>query len=116
MECNEVKTPKYQTRKSPAFHAGKCPGQTKQGKDGVYESKEDARGVYKWIKVGITRKAPKVDNNHTAGLKALAKKHPRVKDVGFLWKNPLNPKSTGIRWTVRDLEIFRKFQKAFVKS
>ena len=62
MECVEVKTPKYQTRKSPAFHAGKCPGQTKQGKDGVYESKEDARGVYKWIKVGTkvgsTRKVP----------------------------------------------------------
>ena len=47
-----------------------------------------------------------------AALLALAKKHPRTKDVGFLWKNPLNAKSTGIRWTPRDLEIFRKFQKA----
>jgi hypothetical protein len=47
-----------------------------------------------------------------AALKALAKKHPLTKDVGFLWKNPLNAKSKGIRWTPRDLEMFRKFQKA----
>jgi len=43
-------------------------------------------------------------------LMALAKKHPHAKDVGFLWKNPLNSKSTGIRWNKRDLELFRKFQ------
>jgi hypothetical protein len=68
MPCEEVKGVKYQTRKSPAFHAGECPGQTKKGKDGVYESKADARGVYKWVKVGAkvgakaspaTRKASK---------------------------------------------------------
>jgi len=66
MPCEEVKGVKYQTRKSPAFHAGECQGQTKKGKDGVYESKADARGVYKWVKFGSkvgpkasTRKASK---------------------------------------------------------
>jgi hypothetical protein len=43
-------------------------------------------------------------------LKALAVAHPRAVDVGYLWKNPLNPRSWGIRWTNKDLELFRKFQ------
>lgn len=43
-------------------------------------------------------------------LRALAKKHPYAEDVGYLWKNPLNPRSTGRRWTNRDLNLFRKFQ------
>lgn len=43
-------------------------------------------------------------------LKALAKKHPYATDVGYLWKNPLNPRSVGIRWTNRDLDLFKKFQ------
>ena len=69
MVCEEVKSEKYQTRKSPPFHAGHCPGQTKKGKDGDYVSKEDARGVYKWVKASAgvgavvkasqTKKAPK---------------------------------------------------------
>jgi hypothetical protein len=45
-----------------------------------------------------------------AALRELAKKNPHATAVGFLWKNPLNPRSKGIRWTPRDLEIFRKFQ------
>ena len=45
-----------------------------------------------------------------AALRELAKRHPRAKDVGFLWKNPFNSKSRGIRWSARDLEIFRQFQ------
>jgi hypothetical protein len=56
MECKEVMTPKYQNRKSPAYHAGKCAGQTKKGKDGDYISKEGSNGVYKWVKVNTTRK------------------------------------------------------------
>jgi hypothetical protein len=40
----------------------------------------------------------------------LAKKHPYDKHVGYLWKNPFNPKSLGIRWTTTDLELFRLFQ------
>jgi hypothetical protein len=43
-------------------------------------------------------------------LKALAKKHPYATDLGHLWKNPLNPRSLGIRWTNRDLDLFKKFQ------
>lgn len=46
-------------------------------------------------------------------LRALAKKHPRTEHVGFLWKNPLNFKSKGIRWTTTDLALFRKFQKEY---
>jgi len=50
MVCIEVKTEKYQTRKSPAFHAKDCKGLSKKGKDGVYISKPDAKGIYKWTK------------------------------------------------------------------
>jgi len=46
-------------------------------------------------------------------LRALAKKHPRAKDVGFMWKNPLNSRSKGIRWTASDLKLFREFQKEY---
>uniref|UniRef100_A0A6C0DI00 Uncharacterized protein n=1 Tax=viral metagenome TaxID=1070528 RepID=A0A6C0DI00_9ZZZZ len=56
MGCTEIKTEKYQTRKSPAFHAKDCVGQIKKGKDGQYVSKKDASGVYKWVKVNATRK------------------------------------------------------------
>jgi hypothetical protein len=65
MPCTEVLSKKYQTRKSPPFHAGDCKGATKKGKDGDYVSKPDARGIYKWVKdAGLlnrrkTRKAPK---------------------------------------------------------
>jgi hypothetical protein len=43
-------------------------------------------------------------------LRALAKKHPYTENVGQLWKNPLNPRSKGIRWSVSDLKLFRQFQ------
>jgi hypothetical protein len=43
-------------------------------------------------------------------LRELAKKHPYAENVGYMWKNPLNSKSKGIRWTSQDLELFRKFQ------
>lgn len=43
-------------------------------------------------------------------LRALAKKHPHSKDVGYLWKNPLNSRSTGRRWTASDLKLFRQLQ------
>ena len=54
--CTEVKSEKYQTRKSPAYHAGDCKGDTKEGKDGNYISKADTRGIYRWIKINATRK------------------------------------------------------------
>ena len=50
MPCSEVKAAKYQTRKSPPFHAKDCKNLTKKGKDGEYVSKPDAKGVYKWVK------------------------------------------------------------------
>jgi hypothetical protein len=43
-------------------------------------------------------------------LRTLAKKHPYVEHVGYVWKNPLNPRSRGLRWSAQDLEIFRQFQ------
>jgi len=46
-------------------------------------------------------------------LRALAKKHPYAENVGHMWKNPLNPKSTGKRWSVTDLKLFRKFQSEY---
>lgn len=46
-------------------------------------------------------------------LRELAKKHPYAKNVGYMWKNPLDSKSKGIRWSTEDLEIFRKFQTKY---
>jgi hypothetical protein len=46
-------------------------------------------------------------------LRALAKKHPYAENVGYKWKNPLNPKSTGIRWSTSDLNLFKKLQKEY---
>lgn len=54
MSCKELKTKKYQTRKSPAFSAQACKGLTKKGKDGTYVSKADKRGIYKWVKANGT--------------------------------------------------------------
>jgi hypothetical protein len=54
MSCKELKTKKYQTRKSPAFSAQACKGLTKKGKDGTYISKADKRGIYKWVRAGNT--------------------------------------------------------------
>lgn len=56
MPCKEIKSSKYQTRKSPAYHAKDCKDLTKKGKDGQYISKKDERGIYKWVKVNTTRK------------------------------------------------------------
>ncbi len=58
MPCTEVKTEKYQTRKSPPFHAKDCKNLTKKGKDGPYRSKADAKGIYKWVK-GVPTAAKK---------------------------------------------------------
>jgi len=44
-------------------------------------------------------------------LRELARKHPYTEHVGYIWKNPLNPRSRGIRWKRKDLELFRQFQK-----
>ena len=44
-------------------------------------------------------------------LRELARKHPYTENVGYIWKNPLNPRSRGIRWTHKDLNLFRHFQK-----
>ena len=49
-------------------------------------------------------------NELILALRELAKKHPYAENVGYMWKNPLNPRSKGIRWTVRDLKTFREFQ------
>lgn len=59
MACKEAV--KYQTRKAPPFHAKDCKDLVKKGKDGMYISKPDVNGVYKWMKTETrtTRKAPK---------------------------------------------------------
>jgi hypothetical protein len=43
-------------------------------------------------------------------LKALARKYPTGGPFG-VWKNPLDPKSRGMRWTGDDYEMFERFQK-----
>ena len=57
MVCEEIKDKKYQTRKSPTYHAGDCKGVIKQGKDGYYISTPDKRGIYKWIPANQEGKA-----------------------------------------------------------
>lgn len=44
-------------------------------------------------------------------LTELAKQYPHIEHVGTMWKNPLNPRSKGIRWTKSDLILFRMFQR-----
>jgi len=44
-------------------------------------------------------------------LRELARLHPDAEHTGYLWKNPFNPRSTGRRWTQRDLEFFRRWQQ-----
>lgn len=46
-------------------------------------------------------------------LRILAKEHPYAENVGFFWKNPLNPRSRGIRWTNSDLNMFKQFQSEY---
>ncbi len=57
MACIEMKSKKYQTRKSPAFHAKDCKGLKKKGKNGkMYVSAPDKKGIYKWKPTKITLK------------------------------------------------------------
>jgi hypothetical protein len=73
MSCTEVKSNTYQTRKSPPFHAGDCKGQTKKGKNGMYVSKADKRGIYKWVKAsahGTRKGSSKVYLTHDNGTSA----------------------------------------------
>ena len=51
MSCIEIKSDKYQNRKSPPFHAKDCKEMIKKGKDGNYKSLKDKNDIYKWIKV-----------------------------------------------------------------
>jgi hypothetical protein len=56
--CIKVTLKKYAERPGPPYHALDCAGLTKKGNDGAdYVSKESSNGVYKWVKVGATRKA-----------------------------------------------------------
>ncbi len=43
-------------------------------------------------------------------LRELARRNPTTEHTGSLWINPFNPKSRGIRWTKKDIELFRQFQ------
>lgn len=67
MPCTEVKTSKYQTRKSPAFHAGDCKGLQKKGKDGIYVSQADKHGIYKWVKKGTMKRKKTSYETHDNG-------------------------------------------------
>lgn len=60
MVCKEIKDKKYQTRKSPAFHAKDCKNTVKKGKDGNYISKPDSSGVYKWVKISTGNQTRKI--------------------------------------------------------
>ena len=67
MPCVKIKSQKYQTRKSPAYHAKDCKDQVKKGKDGTYESKPDKNGTYKWVKQTRKKKGVKTYEIHNNG-------------------------------------------------
>lgn len=46
-------------------------------------------------------------------LRELARLHPDAEHTGYIWKNPFNPRSTGRRWTRRDLDFFREWQRLY---
>jgi len=46
-------------------------------------------------------------------LRELARLHLDAEHSGYLWKNPFNPRSTGRRWTRRDLNFFREWQRLY---
>ncbi len=43
-------------------------------------------------------------------LREYARMNPTAEHIGSIWINPFNPKSRGIRWTKKDIELFRRFQ------
>ena len=50
--CVIIFTPKYQSRKSPAYDAKLCKGRYKIGSDNyIYKSTKIKNGIYRWIKV-----------------------------------------------------------------
>lgn len=118
MTCKEIKSSKYQTRKSPAFHARDCKDLTKKGKDGQYISKADAKGIYKWVKVNGTRKMSAkgkhydihdngnrpfrvvVSDDHAKG-----KKVTIYKDMNKVWDNPADYSKLIKELTVKEVYV-----------
>ena len=49
--CEPSDLKKYTSRNSPPYPAANCRGVELQGKDGMYVSKADKNGTYKWYKV-----------------------------------------------------------------
>ena len=113
MACIEIKTSKYQTRKSPAYHAKDCKDLTKKGKDGNYISKKDAKGIYKWIKVNTTRKMlgkGKHYDIHDNGNRPFrifidGKKVAIYKDTNTNWDEPANYTKLIKELTVKEVYV-----------
>jgi hypothetical protein len=58
--CVKQTTKKYTSRSSPPFPANECKDEKMTGNDGLkYFSKADSRGIYKWVKVNVTKAASK---------------------------------------------------------
>ena len=49
MKCRPLSSTN-KTRKLPAFYAASCPGKTRKGRDGTYESVEATNGTWVWKK------------------------------------------------------------------
>jgi len=111
MSCKEIKTSKYQTRKSPAFHAKDCKDLTKKGKDGQYVSKKDARGIYKWVKLNSTRKmSGKHYDTHDNGNRPFrifidGNKVAIYKDTNTNWNNPADYSKLIKELTVKEVFV-----------
>ena len=63
IKCIKLKTKKYRLRGSPPYSATDCPGKQMNGNDGgVYTSKSDKNGIYKWVKATNATNATKATN------------------------------------------------------
>lgn len=66
-------------------------------------------------KPAATRKPNKAaaaeTHSRNAALRELARRYPDKKEVGYFWKNPFTKSTRTRRWTRRDLDKFREFQK-----
>ena len=72
-------------------------------------------GVFpKVVRGGYRIMKSRSNKTRKAGLRALAKKHPYAKHVGFKWIAP-GSRSRGIRWTQKNLATFRALQKQYQK-
>jgi len=76
-KCIKLKTKKYRLRDSPPFSATDCPGKTMKGNNGgMYTSKANKNGIYRWIKTLNALKALKTEKMANKTMKKTSRTNP----------------------------------------